>query len=444
MTVLHIKSITTNAKSANGEASAWELSPKTLIVGPNEAGKSSIAQSAQVLSEGGASGLMLRRGLVKLPALLMGMAPANEPLKITATLSDGRTLNWEALPGKRPTTNVVPSDVSVEGVRAAFSGAASTARAFLASAMGGTAITLDALAKSVPPAYANELTQLLAGLPSDLSFEDLLNLATLAGKHKKAASDDAKANTLMTTALEEMTGASQAVNMDTAREDYRVSILADFFKTAGKAAKDANEAGDPEPMKAARWLAAQIGGRTVLAGAKPLGDVEQQLAGALSLGTVGVARSRAASALLSAGVWGNLETTLSDLADTLIDAKLVPEFERRVNLYMPDSDRFALDRASMLPGVYRYGRLHTALSGSTEARVLAAMTAALAKPDQLTVLVVDDRMWDGITLARTLRALEDAPCQVIVMSTMLPRGRRRQSWGVIELDARYAREEEEA
>ena len=55
----------------------------------------------------------------------------------------------------------------------------------------------------------------------------------------------------------------------------------------------------------------------------------------------------------------------------------------------------------------------------------------------VNVLVVDDRMWDGMTLARTLRALQDAPCQVILMSTMLPRGRRRQSWTTIELESRY-------
>lgn len=445
MSLVYIKQITTNAKTPTGEAQSWELSPKTLIVGPNEAGKSAIAQSAQMVAEGGAAGLMLRKGLVKMPNILMGMAPANTPLKIVATLSDGRELSWEAAPGKRPVTSgIVLSDVSVESVRAAFSGSASTARTFLASVMDGIAITLDALLKSVPPAYENELTQITQGMAGDLSFSALLALVDAAGKHKKMEADAYKTACAVVKAVEEMVGATQADSIDDARDAYRIAVLADFFKQAGKAAKEADASGDPEPLKAARWLAGQIGGRSVLAEAKSPDVAVGGFVSAATSGVLKVSRDRAAAATVASEMWAKLETVLSDLADSLVDAKLVPEFERKVNEYMHENDRFMLDRATMVPGVYRFGRLHTALSGSTEARVLAAMTAALAKPGQLTVLVVDDRMWDGITLSRTLRALEEAPCQVIVMSTMLPRGRRRQAWGVIELGARYDREDEEA
>ena len=440
MTPTYIKTIRTNVKSATGESQTWELSPKTLIVGPNEAGKSAIAQSAQLIAEGGVSGLMLRKGLVKLPAMLMGMAPSDKNMVIEATLSDGSTARWEAAPGKKPTATSKNIGISVEDVRAAFSGMPATARKFLAEAMDGEALTLADLSRAVPPTYADKLEQLTTGMATPLSFTDLLALVGTCGIQRKAANESAKISTAIIQAIGEA-GAQDSALVDAAQREYRTAILADFFRSTGRAAKAANDAGDAEPLKAVRWLAAQIGGRDVLASAKPLPEAESVFLGCGLSATVRDSRARAAEAAGAADTWERVEELLTDLFATIVDAKLVSVFEQRVNAYMPKNDRFALDRATLMPGIYRNGRLHTALSGSTEARVLAAMTAALAKPNQLTVLVVDDRMWDGITLSRTLRALEDAPCQVIVMSTMLPRGRRRQTWATIELNARYATDE---
>ena len=82
-------------------------------------------------------------------------------------------------------------------------------------------------------------------------------------------------------------------------------------------------------------------------------------------------------------------------------------------------------------GIEKAGEIHTALSGSTEASLIAALGAALA--DQFCLLVVDDRMWDATTLSKTLGALEKAPCQVIVMSTIRPKGKKRANWSYVEL-----------
>ena len=74
------------------------------------------------------------------------------------------------------------------------------------------------------------------------------------------------------------------------------------------------------------------------------------------------------------------------------------------------------------------------MSGSTEVRVLAAMASALVVPsDDVPVLILDDRMWDMDTLRETMIALEDSPCQVIIMSTTRPKGKPRKKWMYVDV-----------
>lgn len=447
--MLYIKSISTNAKSPNGQAQSWELGAKTLIVGPNEAGKSAIAQSAQLIAEGGAAGLLCRKGLVKLPAHLMSMAPAGEALAVRAELSDGEIITWSAEPGKKPAVSKLDRiGTSVETVRAAFSGSAATTRKFLAEALPLPMVQRSELTTAVPELFHPKLDQLLGtSRTGTLSILDLYTLAEGAEEQRKAAKGIVDKATATGTALSPGIVAGSAGMVDGYFEQLRLSVLADFFKQTGPTAKHAYEAGDTGPLSAVRWLAAQIGGKEALSKALPLDQARRDFMGiAGNIYTEELAatvRARAAKAAQDFDAWGHFIGIVNDLADALLESRLIPAFEEKVNAFLPESDRFMLDRSGLFPGLMRNGRLQTALSGSTEARVLAAMTAALAQPDSLNLLVVDDRMWDGITLSRMLRALEDAPCQVIVMSTMLPRGRRRASWATIELDARYSVTEEE-
>ena len=53
--------------------------------------------------------------------------------------------------------------------------------------------------------------------------------------------------------------------------------------------------------------------------------------------------------------------------------------------------------------------------------------------DSNDLIVVDDRMWDADTLKKTMTVLEKAPCQVIVMSTIKPKGRKRGAWTYIQV-----------
>lgn len=448
---LYIKRITTNVKNARGASQSWELSPKTLIVGPNEAGKSAIAQSAQIIAEGGAAGLLFRKGLVKLPAQLASLAPHGQGLSIEAELSNGGVVRFVAEPGHKPKIEGERHiGIGVEAVRAAFSGSADTARRFLATNCVWADMPQEVLAsttkadfyKSVPPTYKPKLQQLWGDTEvGTVTFEDLYGLLDAIDEQRKAASKAVDAGNLTIQALGVGIVPGSTGLLNEYAERLRISTLADFFRTTGPAAKAQSDDGNPKPLEAVRWLASEIGGKAVLAGAAPFKTATQDfvnLAGNVYVEKLAdITRARVAEATAEMNAWENFYELVHDYTTTLIDTRLLPEFQRRVTKHLPPGDTFVLSPKSLFPGLMRNGRVHVALSGSAEARVLAAMTASFAAPDKLNLLVVDDRMWDSGNLGRTLRALGDAECQVLVMSTLAPRGRPRSGWQVIELEARY-------
>lgn len=444
----HIVSITTNAKSPRGSVT-YKLGPKTLIVGPNESGKSAIAQSAQLIAEGGASGLLLRKGLVKLPAQLSSLAPAGQALLIEATLSTGETVKLSMEPGKAPKVEGKRTPgISVETVRAAFSGSPDTTRRFLAEYMPMNAVGWKELNAAIPETYRDRFTQIAGDAQTGhVGFEGLYTLVERAEAKKKECKADADRSSATIQALGVGVVPGSAGQVGDYFNRVRMAVLADFFRSNGPIAKQASDDGDPEPLKAVRWLAAQIGGKASLAAAMPSENAKRDFMGlagnVYAEELTNTNRSHMAHCLAEAEAWSSLASVLHDFATILLDTNLLPAFEKRVTAFLPPGDTFQLDRKALYPGLMRNGRLHVALSGSTEARVLAAITAALSDKDSLNIVVVDDRMWDSGTLARMLQVLEDAPCQVIVMSTFGPRGRRRQGWTLIELDARYSHDDEE-
>lgn len=444
----YIKTLTTNAKNPRGTAT-WTLGPKTLIVGPNESGKSAIAQSAQLIAEGGASGLLLRKGLVKLPAQLAALAPAGQPLTIEATLDNGDVVKLTMEPGKQPKIEGKRTPgISVEAVRAAFSGSADTARRFIAEHVPMNAVGWKELRAAIPETYRDRFTQLAGDKQQGhVSFDGLYSLVEQAEAKRKEHKTDADRSAATIQALGVGVVPGSAGQVSDYFDRVRMAILADFFRSTGPTAKQASDDGDPEPLKAVRWLAAQIGGKAALAAAMPSENAKRDFMGlagnVYAEELTNLTRSHMAHCLTEAEAWGNLASVLHDFTTILLDTNLLPVFEKRVNTFLPPGDTFQLDRKALYPGLMRNGRLHVALSGSTEARVLAAITASLADADSLNIVVVDDRMWDSGTLARMLSVLEDAACQVIVMSTFGPRGRRRQGWTLIELEDRYTHGDED-
>jgi ABC-type branched-subunit amino acid transport system ATPase component len=111
--------------------------------------------------------------------------------------------------------------------------------------------------------------------------------------------------------------------------------------------------------------------------------------------------------------------------------RLKSKFEQEVNGFLPVGDRFAVDLDSARVGLVRNGQLHSALSGAEWTRVLLALATAQVPDSTPSLLAPRDRAWDADTLGRVMEALRDAPGQVILMSTVLPKA--VEGWTVIEL-----------
>jgi energy-coupling factor transporter ATP-binding protein EcfA2 len=141
-------------------------------------------------------------------------------------------------------------------------------------------------------------------------------------------------------------------------------------------------------------------------------------------------------------------TKLEALADSCQDvlkellAQAVGRFEMAVQAYLPDDDRFALvleeDGKSVCRfGFIRDGHLHTALSGAEWARLTLALGCACARLDSdvLSIFKPEERALDADTLSQVMKALADAPGQVLLTSPVKPKGRAPKGWSVIDIGA---------
>ena len=116
----------------------------------------------------------------------------------------------------------------------------------------------------------------------------------------------------------------------------------------------------------------------------------------------------------------------------------VRAIEEAVQAHLPDSDAFSLrlDGKSISMGFVRDDVLHTALSGAEWARLTMAVAAArlrLTGHDGPVVISPKERAWDPATLTSAMRALTDAPSQVLLLSPIKPKGRLPKGWTMVEV-----------
>ena len=112
-------------------------------------------------------------------------------------------------------------------------------------------------------------------------------------------------------------------------------------------------------------------------------------------------------------------TELEKAGTTLVSSREA-SFSSKVNSFLPESSRFGLDLKIGRLGFTRSGALHSALSGAEWTQLLLSVASATDDGSTPSILVPDDRAWDGVTLASVMNALSGAPGQVILMSTVFP------------------------
>ena len=113
-------------------------------------------------------------------------------------------------------------------------------------------------------------------------------------------------------------------------------------------------------------------------------------------------------------------------------------FCSRVNAYMPKGWQFHLEMSSKTPRIgLGTEDFRAALSGAEWTTVTTAIAAVVSESlpgDTPAVLIPEDRAFDPSTLGRVMRGYKKFPGQVIMASTVKPRGRRPSDWTFIDLD----------
>ena len=430
---MEVLRVTTNIKSPDGRSRKTEIGEKTLLIGPNECGKSTVAEAIQLALTGSVSGLFMRPNPVKTGTQLAALCPESEDLVFAEVeLSDGSTARWEVSPGSRTKrTGYAGCVTPVSELKSALSGSPLTAYKFFFRRLMDP-LTMTDLMGAFPKSLRMPKDETLSSVQAyeALSPEDVIEMLDEAGKRKREAKAKSKALREVT---RELQGAQVISNEDLYKtwESLFQALKYEEFKRMYK------EKVDLRGLIATEVQA--LGNKKQLIeiekfGSAKISDKLTDMLTAQALGTVALeTREQMVAYDLEQEEFELLEKCLEAAIKNLIEDPL-RAYTNRVDEYLPEGDTFMINTAGIFqPALKRANGLHIALSGSTEARVLGAMAAALTRPGIPSVVILDDRMWDPETLYRTLAALEDCPAQVVIMSTMRPKGKRRAKWTYVQI-----------
>ena len=131
-----------------------------------------------------------------------------------------------------------------------------------------------------------------------------------------------------------------------------------------------------------------------------------------------------------------LKAACSDVIATIVKDR-APAFCQLVSSFLPKGWEFNLTDKDFRPGLLRNDEVHSALCGAEGAAVLTAIamaTAASRPASEPVILIPEDRAFDPRTLAAVMRGYNKFDGQVIMASTVRPRGRPSKHWTIIDLD----------
>lgn len=426
-----VTQIQTNIKSPDGEDYTVNIGKHTLLIGNNESGKSAIAEAVQLARTGSAYGLLYRDKPIKDGKLLSALIPpSQDQATATARFENGSIREWVLERGKRPKSsgaNEGQGTLSIAELHSVMSGSAETKVKFFWEVLCEEVTAADLM--GLLPKDLHETLVLTCRLDRPISLTDLL---TKIGSLQRDQSAQAKASKI---ALESMGTVKFVGDNELAGvwATLQRGMLRDLLKVIYLDYK-------ADPMLQAghvlSHLTKQLGGKEAIQRIPPTDDLLGEIGETLlhrrmtrvaTLAKNGETRASGLSSSLKA-----LKSAVIQVMHDMLD-EVAAKFCKTAGAFLPKGEALLFDASNgtLDIGLKRDEEQYTALSGSTEARLLAAIAAGIAFPSDL--IVVDDRMWDPLTLGKTLEVLEKSPCQVIVMSTIKPRGRKRSSWSYVEI-----------
>ena len=430
--------IRSNIKSPDGQAWEYGLGDYNLLIGPNESGKSAIAEAVQLALSGSAYGLFFRNAQVKAGNQLADLGHIGaEGLFAVATFDDGTTAQWSMeAAGKRPKMEGGSGEaLPISELRSALSGSPQRARAFFLSRLLPAGVSRIELERFLThPAF--DLTKPLDVLipdmgPRPIAGETLVSALSEAGTWKRNAKSDAKAaqDLLTTLSTAEKADADQ---MHTAYENLFKSLKFEWLRKIVKEGSSDYDKGTLTNLALTLGTKEEL--KTLKGSAQYADDIEEMLVKQAAFRDAQGLNLRIQQHEKTAAEYDALIKGIDKACITLLKAPL-NKYVKRVNHFLPKGDKFGVLYSDKEFKIYleRDKQRHVALSGSTEIRLLAAMAAALPIGDESMVVILDDRMWDADTLSKTLDKLQSAPVQIVVMSTIPPAGPKKEAWRHIEI-----------
>jgi len=481
-----IKKIESNVKSPTGDIWNVEIGKHTLLVGSNTSHKSAVTQSLELALSAAADDIV-NRNEVKDGALLMSLSPSDY-LECTAVINDGTEAYYrlESEKGKvgRPKhdTEVDCSmSLPLRLVRKALAGSSTTARKSFVLWAAQNADREDVLAQ-IPANYHARYEDLAEHIGRNLSeIETLIAVTDYTSKSQRDSAKEVKGAEAV---FDKLRGDLDERPSDTEMYHFseEVKRLQALLVASAAGPTDPNlkriqankyvlDWAVEEDMSSCPSCSSEVGHSHLVACADYYGNAERGTIAQLEAEStqssdmeaikhqLNVAESKLSMMIAAAGKWDTVmqakETALSmkQQVERYKEMKKICEdavghlvrvfgktFSDGVSRFLPDGWDFGIELEDQGRDVFRMGlrrndKLCCALSGAEWAAVTTAIAMQMSTPsDAPSVLIPEDRAWDGSTLSAVMRAFSKYDGQVLMASTIRPKGRSPKNWTIIDMD----------
>ena len=398
---MHIKYIHSNIK--NGVNT--ELGKKTLIVGPNMSGKTSILQALELALVGTISDAENRDEVKSLPPIIRSFGPSEDSFFSAATVSDDTKFVWayKRLNGK----------VSKQEVSRPYS-ITYTSRDLL-RALKGSASTIQSLL--VPHLKSNTGAPILR--TALLSIPDR-DLGIILDSGVICPGETSSPHEILSKLKSNIMALKKSIAKDRGKVDFLLEghtvMDPNEYKILSGSFHDHKATTENRYAEHEKYVREKVS-REARARCEGLINQCNELEAVL--------KGRQ-SALKSLGA-----------AVTELFESRAKEMFHRANAYLhPMIGQFYFDTTTYRVGVERPDGLKiTSLPGAAMVSAQMALASAMhSDTDDMRLLTAPDIAWDPETLSLTMQALRDTPHQVILTSTVMPwRKSELDDWKIISL-----------
>ena len=443
-----IKEVRSNVKSRTGDPYSVKLGKHTLILGNNRSGKTSIIQAVELAATARVDDLM-GRSEVRLDNMLLSLAPEGEALTSVVEFTDGKKNGYHKdLDKKAVTSHDHDCTMMHRWTRKILSGSPAKLEEAIIEWLDLKGVSeeevLDLLPSKVHAKYLDIADHMAKRC--DNRGQLLVQMAEYAAKSQRELGVEIKALKQVQDAFAMQCGGIR-------QDDEITQSLVDMVNAATPSLthlqKAAAWAADAE-LENCPTCGTHVGYEHMQASSAHLNNQTAQ--GSEDLSTL---VQRVEELMHDRIMWAEnlkykrqIDTKESwreghkDLKTACLAAvsylvsKHMDEFCISVNKYLPESWSLRFSAAHRTLGLaFDDGKVHTSVSGAEWATLVTAISCAGA--DSMSganpmLLVVEDRAWDAATLASVMRALNKFDGQIIIQSTVKPKGRMPKGWDIVE------------